>query len=83
MNAKGIQEERDLNTLLMDEGAQSVLGEAIVWEMRSLLIERTGPNLRSSDWGRIPPVMTSTSSTSVQDTSPSSPSFRPCSRPGT
>lgn len=47
MNAKGIQEERDLNSLLTDEGANTVLGEALAWEMRSLLIERTGPNLRN------------------------------------
>lgn len=47
MNAKGIQEERDLNSLLTDESAKTVLGEALVWEMRSLLIERTGANLRN------------------------------------
>lgn len=47
MNAKGIQEERDLNSLLADEAAKVVLGEALAWEMRSLLIERTGPNLRN------------------------------------
>ena len=47
MNAEGVQEERDLNRLLTDEGAKSVLGEALAWEMRSLLIEKTGPNLRN------------------------------------
>jgi len=47
MNAKGIQEERDPNSLLTDEAAKAVLGEALAWEMRSLLIERIGPNLRN------------------------------------
>jgi len=47
MSAKGIQEERDLNSLLTDKSAKTVLGEALVWEMRSLLIERTGANLRN------------------------------------
>jgi hypothetical protein len=47
MTAEGVQEERDLNRLLTDEGAKSVLGEALAWEMRSLLIEKTGSNLRN------------------------------------
>jgi hypothetical protein len=47
MNAEGVQEERDLNRLLTDEGTNTVLGEAMVWEMRSLLIEKTGANLRN------------------------------------
>lgn len=31
---------------LTDEAAKTVLCEALGWEMRSLLIERTAPNLR-------------------------------------
>ncbi len=47
MNAEGVQEERDLNRLLTDEAAKTVLSEGLVWEMRSFLIEKTGPNLRN------------------------------------
>ena len=47
MNAEGVQEERDLNRLLTDEGAKDVLGELLAWEMRCLLVEKTGPNLRN------------------------------------
>jgi hypothetical protein len=47
MSAKGIQEERDLNSLLVDDGAKTVLSDALTWEIRSLLVERTGPNLRN------------------------------------
>jgi hypothetical protein len=47
MNAEGVQEERDLNRLLTDRDAKTVLGEAMVWEMRSVLIEKSGPNLRN------------------------------------
>ncbi|MGH9459924.1 MAG: DUF4209 domain-containing protein [Vicinamibacteria bacterium] len=47
MDAQGVQEERDLNQLLRMEGAKDVLGEDLLWETRSLLIEKTGPNLRN------------------------------------
>src|SRR5712691_1978605 len=36
----GDEEDRDLNRLLTDEGATSVLGEALAWEMRSLPARR-------------------------------------------
>ena len=47
IDAQGVQEERNLNQLLRLEGAKNVLGEDLVWEMRSLLVEKTGPNLRN------------------------------------
>ncbi|MGH9461137.1 MAG: DUF4209 domain-containing protein [Vicinamibacteria bacterium] len=47
MDAQGVQEERDLNQLLRMEGATDVLGEDLLWEVKSLLIEKTGPNLRN------------------------------------
>jgi hypothetical protein len=46
----GIQKELDLNTMLTGEfaaNAESILGEDIIFELRSLLIERTGHNLRN------------------------------------
>jgi hypothetical protein len=47
MDAQGVQEERDLNQLLRMEGAKDVLGADLLWETRSLLIEKSGPNLRN------------------------------------
>ena len=43
----GTQEERDLNTLIKDPNAEKIFGKDLVWEMRSLLIEKSGPNLRN------------------------------------
>jgi len=43
----GTQEEKDLNTLLKDPNAEKIFGKDLIWEMRSLLIEKTGPNLRN------------------------------------
>lgn len=47
IDAVGIQEERDLNYLLRGEAAESILGKDLVWEMRCLLTEKSGPNLRN------------------------------------
>lgn len=44
---EGIQQEKDLNQLLTDPEAEKIFGKDLVWEMRSLLIEKTGPNLRN------------------------------------
>ena len=43
----GVQEERDLNQLLVDPDAERIFGKDLVWEMRSLLTEKCGPNLRN------------------------------------
>lgn len=43
----GIQQERDLNQLLTDSEAEKIFGKDLVWEMRSLLIEKYGPNFRN------------------------------------
>jgi len=43
----GIQQERDLNQLLIDINAEKIFGKDLLWEMRSLLIEKTGPNFRN------------------------------------
>ncbi len=42
-----VQRERDLNALLGDEGAEKILGRDLLWDMRCLLIEQAGPNLRN------------------------------------
>jgi len=41
------QREKDLNVLLTDADAAKILGEELLWEFRSLLIEQTGPNIRN------------------------------------
>jgi hypothetical protein len=43
----GIMRERDLNDLLRDDAAASILGEDIRWEARALLTEQPEPNLRN------------------------------------
>jgi len=47
----GFMKERDLNQLLTErdsgKDAYSVFGENVTWEMRALLIEQSGPNLRN------------------------------------
>jgi hypothetical protein len=43
----GVQEERDLNQLLADPNADGIFGKDLIWEMRSLLTEKCGPNLRN------------------------------------
>lgn len=47
ISSSGIQEERDLNQLLNDPSAEAIFGKDLVWEMRALLIEKYGPNLRN------------------------------------
>jgi hypothetical protein len=47
VSSSGIQEERDLNQLLSDQSAETIFGKDLVWEMRSLLIEKCGLNLRN------------------------------------
>jgi hypothetical protein len=43
----GIQDERDLGWLLTCDDAENVFGQDLVFEMRGLLIERWGSNLRN------------------------------------
>jgi len=43
----GIQQEKDLNQLLTDINAEKIFGKDLLWEMRSLFIEKTGPNFRN------------------------------------
>lgn len=43
----GIQKERNLNELLTDKDAEGIFTKDLLWEMRSLLIEQSGPNLRN------------------------------------
>lgn len=43
----GIQRERDLNQLLEDENAEKIFGKDLLWEMKTLLVEQNGPNMRN------------------------------------
>lgn len=43
----GTQREKDLNELLYDSNAETVFTKNVLWEMRSLLIEQSGPNMRN------------------------------------
>lgn len=43
----GVQREKDMNDLLTDPNAEQIFGKDLLWEMRSLLIEQSGPNLRN------------------------------------
>lgn len=43
----GVQRERDIDDLLSDSEAEKIFGKDMLWEMRSLLIEQSGPNLRN------------------------------------
>jgi len=45
--SSGVQREKDMNELLTDPGAEKIFGKDLLWEMRSLLIEQSGPNLRN------------------------------------
>lgn len=47
VSPEGIQEERDLNQLLNDPNAEGIFSKDLVWEMRSLLTEKCGSNLRN------------------------------------
>jgi hypothetical protein len=42
-----IQEEKGLSTLLDDAEAAKLLGEDLVWELKALLTDRPGLNLRN------------------------------------
>ena len=46
MTQQGIMREIDLGDMLEGDDAQEILGEDLVWELRSILIEGCGPNLR-------------------------------------
>ncbi len=43
----GVQREKDMNELLTDDNAEKIFGKNMLWEMRSILIEQSGPNLRN------------------------------------
>ena len=43
----GIQRERDLNQLLEDEKAETIFGKDLLWEMKTLLVEQNGSNMRN------------------------------------
>ena len=47
LDDKGIQNERDLNTLLYSEEVQTIFSEDILFDLQSLLIHRFGSNLRN------------------------------------
>lgn len=44
---EGVQKERNLNQLLTDPEGEKIFGKDLLWEMRSLLIEKASPNLRN------------------------------------
>ena len=43
----GVQRERDLNQLLEDENAETIFGKDLLWEMKTLLVEQNGSNMRN------------------------------------
>lgn len=43
----GVQREKNLDDLLDDLHAEQIFGKDLLWEMRSLLVEQSGPNLRN------------------------------------
>lgn len=47
VSSDGVQEERDLNQLLADPNAEGIFGKDLIWEMRSILTEKCGSNLRN------------------------------------
>ncbi len=47
VSSDGVQEERDLNQLLSDPNAEGIFDKDLIWEMRSILTEKCGPNLRN------------------------------------
>lgn len=47
MNSDNIQEERDINKLLDDEAVAKLLGPNVVFDLRGILIERFGSNMRN------------------------------------
>jgi len=61
----GIQQEKDLNQLLTDINAEKIFGKDLLWEMRSLLIEKTGPNFRNRLCHGLMPFEDASSSSAV------------------
>ena len=47
VDGEGIQEERDLNQLLWTKEAEGIFGQDILFDLRGILIERFGNNLRN------------------------------------
>jgi hypothetical protein len=47
LDDEGIQDERSLNTTIYHEAIEAILGKALTFDLRSLLVERTGANLRN------------------------------------
>jgi hypothetical protein len=47
VNGEGLQEERDLNQLLWMKETEDVFGQDILFDLRGILIERFGHNLRN------------------------------------
>lgn len=47
INDEGVQEELDLNALLADDRLKAVLNRDYIMELRGLLVEKGGPNLRN------------------------------------
>ena len=47
LDADGIQDEHDLNTTIRHPALPGLLGENLVFDLRSLLVERFGSNLRN------------------------------------
>jgi hypothetical protein len=48
MDMDGIQQDRDLGSLLFMQEATKVFGEDLLFELRGLLIEKNGTNLRNA-----------------------------------
>lgn len=48
LNKDGVQEEKNLNTLLYSEKLCELWGEDLVFDLQSLLVERHGENLRNN-----------------------------------
>lgn len=47
LTSNGLQNEKDINQLLVDPGAMALFGEPLLFDLRSLLTEKSGANLRN------------------------------------
>lgn len=47
LNSEGIQEEKNLNTLLYNPKLKNLLGDTIVFDLQGLLVEKSGHNTRN------------------------------------
>lgn len=47
LNDEGIQDEKSLNELLYCDGVEEIFGQDLSFDLRGLLVERTGANLRN------------------------------------